>query len=109
MTPFDVTYADAFLTEQSFAAACPPPAVTPARVDIAPAPAAPPGAALPGFPLADTLALRAALTAEAEQHGQPRSMLTPSYTEFLLQLLDKDSIMTGLAIIALYVGLIQSM
>ncbi len=41
--------------------------------------------------------------------AQPRSMLTPSTTEYLLQRLDKDSVMTGLVVIAAYVALIQAL
>jgi hypothetical protein len=36
-------------------------------------------------------------------------MQTPSYTEFVLQVLDRDSIMTSLVFIGFYIGLIQSL
>jgi hypothetical protein len=118
MTPFDVTYADEFTIEPCVAAdgralaasatLAVPAAAT--RIDLALMPAsAPPAERLPGFPLIDSLAIRSALAVELRPQSQPRSMLTPSYTEFLLQLLDKDSVMTGIFVIALYVGLIQAL
>ncbi len=114
MTPFDVTYAHEFLIEQSVMADASLRAHTAAptatRIDLAPVlAAAPPAEQFPGFPLVETMAIRAALAVQAQPQPQPRSMLTPSYTEFLLQLLDKDSVITGLVVIAAYIGLIQSL
>ncbi len=112
MTPFDVTYAHEFLIEQSVALDLKIHApVQPASQPAPPAirASAPVPSQLPGFPLADSVAMRAALTVQARPQAQPASMLTPSYTEFLLQLLDKDSVMTGLVVIAAYVGILQAL
>ena len=115
MTPFDVTYAHEFLIEQTVSVDAQSRHERQARIDLAPVLAAAPAPEqLPGFPLAATLsvrsgAIRQVLATEAKPQAQPRSMLTPSYTEFLLQLLDKDSVMTGLVMIAFYVGLIQAL
>lgn len=99
MTPFDVTYANEFLIQEAFASA-PQHQVT--QVSARPPQAA---ASSRGYPLCDIAPRGVALTPTA----QPRSLETPSYAEFLLQVLDRDSVVTSLLFIAAYVGLVQSL
>jgi hypothetical protein len=93
MAPFDVTYAHEFMIQDEFASAPQhQSAGLPAFPETAgvsgPWPAAP-----RSFPLV------------AKTGSQPRSLQTPSYVEFVLQVIDKDSIMTSVIVILAYVKL----
>jgi len=106
MTPFDVTYAHEFLIQEEFASAPQHQVafahigvVTQARFNLQAT-----TTSQRAYPLLDAVE-----KAQATLAPQPRSMQTPSYTEFVLQVLDRDSIMTSLLFIGAYIGLMQSL
>ncbi len=107
MTPFDVTYTDEFLLQEEYACT-PQHQMAPFVSNLWRADAATADAAIgTRFTLRDAAAA-AALRANLRFAAPPPHSLQPSsYTEYLLEMFDKDSVVTGMVFIAAYVGLLH--